>query len=352
MSQSSEAIPVSKDLVTDDMHDPVIKWPLIAERIGECRALVEPVFDKADAAALSHQKTHQTLTKIAAVSATFAVVLAIVELPRLIPRDEILVFAEVLAALAALLAVVLGLVASQLNQWLVERYKAERCRLLKFAFLIDPAIWGDNQQKKSDRVAKLREEVSAIDKVTTIEEPQKWLTEIHRPAFLTELGGFQGDEKVLRQLISYYRTTRLRGQIAYFNNRVKRFAFRDRVTRILPQWLFFISVLAAFVHFSVLFLQPEKSQEVRLSAAVALALLAAVLPVFGAGIRTYRMANEFGRNVKRFESTRHVLSEMDNWLEENVDAKTALLTLWSCEHTLEIEQREWLRLMAETEWFG
>ncbi|MFL5245320.1 MAG: hypothetical protein ACJ8FY_24755 [Gemmataceae bacterium] len=352
MSQTSGPILAGKHPVPDDIHDPALEWPLIAERIGECQALVEPVFDKADAAALSHQKTHQRLTKVAAVSATFAVVLAIVELPRLIPRDEILVFAEVLAALAALLAVVLGLVASQLNHWLVERYKAERCRLLKFAYLIDPVIWGSNQQKKSDRVAKLREDVSVIDKVQTIEEPQKWLTEVHRPAFLTELGEYQGDEQVLRQLIGYYRATRLHAQIEYFGNRIKRFAFRDRVTRILPQWLFFISVLAAFVHFSVLFLQPEKSQEAHLSAAVSLALLAAVLPVFGAGIRTYRMANEFGRNVKRFESTRHVLSEMDHWLEENVDAKTALLTLWSCEHTLEIEQREWLRLMAETEWFG
>jgi hypothetical protein len=204
--------------------------------------------------------------------------------------------------------------------------------------------------KASDRIRQLRDDVAAVDAIRTIEDPHKWLAEVHHPAFLAELGNFHGDEAILGQLSAYYRETRLQTQIAYFKNRITRYALRDRLTRVLPQWFFFLSVVAAFVHFALEFLKGHS--EAMLPAVLAAAFVAAILPVVGAGLRTYRMANEFGRNVKRFETASHVLSEMDRWLHEGRDAKAVFLTLWSCEHGLEIEHREWLRLMEETEWFG
>ena len=333
----------------DDMHDNPQQWSLLAARLEECRQIVEPVFEKTDAAALRHQRKHQWLTKIAAVAGTIAVVLVIIELPWLLIEPEpkwIPTWVEPLAALIALVAVVLGLVVSQLDSWLVERHKAERCRLLKFAFLTDPVIWGGDEQRAGDRVSQLRREVADLSAVQTIEEPRKWLAQVHLPAFPTEELADRRDQEALRQLLAYYRGTRLQVQIAYFNDRIKRFWFRDRFTRILPQWLFFTSVFAAFVHFVLEYLK------VGHMAALVSALIAAILPVLGAGIRTFRMANEFGRNVRRFESTQHVLKEMDKLLEQGVAAKTVFLTLWACEHALEIEHQEWLRLMAETEWFG
>jgi hypothetical protein len=339
----------------DDMHDNPQQWSLLAARLEECRQIVEPVFEKADAAALRHQRKHQWLTKIAAVAGTIAVVWVIMELPwlRIEPEPKwILTWVEPLAALIALVAVVLGLVVSQLDSWLVERHKAERCRLLKFAFLTDPVIWGGDEQRARDRVSQLRREVADLSAVQTIEEPRNWLAQVHFPAFLNEERTDWRDQEALRQLIAYYRGTRLHVQIAYFNDRIKRFAFQDRFTRILPQWLFFTSVFAAFVHFVLEYVEGRKVLEVGHTAALVSALVAAILPVLGAGIRTFRMANEFGRNVRRFESTEHVLKDKDRLLEQGVDANTVFHTLWECEHALEIEHQEWLRLMADTEWFG
>jgi hypothetical protein len=344
-------------VVTDDMHDQLKQWPLLAPWLETCDKIVRLVYDRADAAALRHQRMHQRLTKVAAICGTIAVVLVIVELAIAARRQHVgfVDWVEVLAALAALVAVALGLVASRLDSWLVERHKAERCRLLKFGFLIDPAVWQGDEKKADGCAVKLGDQLAAVDVVHTIEEPRKWLTQVHRPPFLTQLDDLRVNEKLVRQLVTYYRRMRLHVQINYFADRINRFALKDRFTRVLPQWLFFISVFAAFVHF-VLMLFQEEPQGAELSipslAALLAAGMAAILPVLGAGIRTYRMANEFGRNVMRFESTRHVLAEMDRWLEDPADTKTVFLTLWCCEHTLEIEHREWLRLMAETEWFG
>jgi hypothetical protein len=377
----------------DDMEDRPEQWPALAARLEECRQIIEPVYRKADAAAMRHQRMHQWLTKIAAFSGTLAVLVVIIGLPfhpvlrnnsspsnqalNETPNEgskqesnetsnegsskalkivgEISDTLEPVAALAAFAAVLLGLIVAKLDRWLVERHKAERCRLLKFGFLTDPALWGGDEQKLKDRIDQLRNEVAAIDAVRTIEEPRRWLAEVHNPPFLGDVEDYRGGELLLRQLITYYRNMRLHAQIDYFHNRIDRYASRDQFTKRLPQWLFFASVFAALVHFILNYIAQQhdpSQQQPWYTAAVGTAYVAAILPVLGAGIRTYRMANEFGRNVRRYESTEHMLKERDKWLERGMDAKSLFLTLWSCEHTLEIEHREWLRLMAETEWFG
>ncbi len=348
----------------DDMEDRPEQWPALAARLEECQQIIEPVYRKADAAAMRHQRMHQWLTKIAAMAGTLAVLVVIIGLPFHFASggseffEKAFDVVEVIAALAALLAVILGLVVSKLDRWLVERHKAERCRLLKFGFLTDPVLWGGDEQKVRARLGQLREDVAAIDSVRTIEEPRRWLAEVHNPPFLGDVEDYRGGELLLRQLITYYRNMRLHAQIDYFHNRIDRYASRDQFTKRLPQWLFFASVFAALVHFILSYKTSHLPQEQLADkewwkiAALVSAYVAAILPVLGAGIRTYRMANEFGRNVRRYESTEHMLKERDKWLERGMDAKSIFLTLWSCEHTLEIEHREWLRLMAETEWFG
>src|SRR5262245_18810674 len=99
----------------DDMHERPEQWPLLAPRLEECRQIVQPLYEKADTAGLSHQRKHQRLTKIAAVSGTIAVVLVIVELPWVFGREHTITgligVVEVIAARAALVAVILGLLA-------------------------------------------------------------------------------------------------------------------------------------------------------------------------------------------------------------------------------------------------
>jgi hypothetical protein len=116
--------------------------------------------------------------------------------------------------------------------------------------------------------------------------------------------------------------------------------------------------------------------------------------VLAAGIRTYLAAFEFSRNKSRFYAAHKALSETEKSLLQNtfavvtaepagqmrhesvligsnfgqvivvadnsaMDANSAnanaypvLRDLAWCEHLLNAEHREWLRLMYDAEWFG
>jgi len=75
--------------------------------------------------------------RLAAVVGTLAVVVAIAELALGTEWTVVEIFATVFAGTAVLL----GLFAAFQRAWLLNRYKAERLRALKFAYLIEPATW-------------------------------------------------------------------------------------------------------------------------------------------------------------------------------------------------------------------
>ena len=81
-------------------------------------------------------------------------------------------------------------------------------------------------------------------------------------------------------------------------------------------------------------------------------VLAVALPVVAAGIRTWRAAHEFGRNMSRFEAKRSALEELARSLGETRSPEAVFHLLWQSEQILEADHREWLRLMLEAEWFG
>ena len=81
-------------------------------------------------------------------------------------------------------------------------------------------------------------------------------------------------------------------------------------------------------------------------------LVAASLPVLGAGFRTLRTAHEYARNASRFEATHDALSALSDRLRKAKDAPTIFRELGFCEQVLEADLREWMRLMVEAEWFG
>jgi hypothetical protein len=204
---------------------------------------------------------------------------------------------------------------------------------------------------------------------------------------------------VLRALTEYYLSRRLNPQKEYLANRTQRNQFSDWIRAYLP-WFFFLSIVAGFSKFFVRSLPWEGF----------LALLAALLPAAAAGVRTWRSAFEFSRNKGRFEAAHHALRDLETRLvnegfsaveaerttaprpagrrvtvreervltnhqfhelrvrtedetpppndgqalpdDEDTDAYAILRDLCWCEHILETEHREWLRLMYETEWFG
>ena len=120
------------------------------------------------------------------------------------------------------------------------------------------------------------------------------------------------------------------------------------LTGWLAPLLFFLSVAFVLLHYGIEhFVHVENSHEIgRL-----FIFLAAALPTVGAGIRTLTAAHEFGRNKVRYHAKEAVLNHADEHLREAKDADARLLDMEFCEQTLELEHREWARLMIETEVF-
>jgi hypothetical protein len=79
--------------------------------------------------------------------------------------------------------------------------------------------------------------------------------------------------------------------------------------------------------------------------------------MIGACIRTVQVAREFGRSAALFSAKHVALQDMFQRLlselaTEPVRPAEVLHNITACEDFLEAEQREWLRLMQEAEWFG
>jgi hypothetical protein len=85
---------------------------------------------------------------------------------------------------------------------------------------------------------------------------------------------------------------------------------------------------------------------------LALLFLAACFPVAGAAVRTLRTAHEFGRNALRFRATAQKLGQLEAKLQKEDSPRAKLEVLQEAEQVLEVERREWLRLMVDAEWYG
>jgi hypothetical protein len=79
--------------------------------------------------------------------------------------------------------------------------------------------------------------------------------------------------------------------------------------------------------------------------------LAAALPTVGAGIRTVRAAHEFARNKVRYRAKEVGLTHMDKVLLRGTGPEAKISDMEFCDRALELEHREWARLMNETEVF-
>jgi hypothetical protein len=338
----------------DDMHDLPQDMPPnqpLRDALTLCQKTVEPAYRQADALALRHQRYHRLLTITAAVFGTTAVLLAIVQLSDLFPGMWPVQLSGIAVALA-LIAVITGLVSSQRFNWLLERHKAERYRLLKFRFLIDPVLWGEEEEKAKARMSQLANEVEDI-RTLNRKALHRWIDEDEVPEALTLPG--KTDEKITRDLVEYYQRKRLGVQMDYFAVRARRNVRMHRYTWFLPPLFFFSSVLAVSGHFIYDIVASAHGSQAEVTTSnlfVLFVVLAAAFPVIGAGVRTLRTAYEFARNNSRFRAKLVALSSLAERLRQENEPEAIFRDLWSCEQILESEHREWLRLMIEGEWFG
>jgi hypothetical protein len=147
----------------DDMLDPeteVAEYPELGHLLRACEPVVK-AFHDAERDAFRYQANYRWNAKWAAKLGTAAIVLGVLLLVLMqfsrLQGFSFVRFAlapvtlfELLVAVAAIVIVTRGLFASDKEKWLLERNRAERCRLLKFSLLVDPEIWGGAHSPTSE----------------------------------------------------------------------------------------------------------------------------------------------------------------------------------------------------------
>jgi len=320
--------------------------------LQHCQEELLPTYQKVDGAALRFQKKYRHRALAVAILGSAAVVLATIQLSGL--ADHVVPFGwrwsvpliEAAAAISTMLIVLFGMGTFLKEQWLLERYKAESLRLLKFRSLLEPGLWSADPAEVQKCKERLCDEVEDVA-TTTFSVLQGWIAqgtipEVHPPP---PTSGLLSPDN-LKALIDYYRSKRLHYQMAYLSRAVRRDQRRDRHTRVVGPALFFGSVAFVLAHLAVEIGRGTEDWSRLLS------VVAAALPAMGAGFRIHRAANEFARNAARFEAVHHILSALSERLRDAPDAPTVFRELGFCEQTFESDLREWMRLMVQAEWFG
>ena len=356
--------------------------PAVRELLEDCQPLGE-YFDQVNNLAVKHFRGHWWMVVLAAVSGMLAVLFAMVQLegesiPYLSP--VVIEAMEVVAALLALACVLLGSWAAFDRRWRLNRFLAEQCRLIKFDYLLHAGHWVS--RSKEDRAAYLQGLIAELTRQTP-GAPKSWV--------LRKLNLVMGQRPVvgsltapaLASLKAYYVTKRLACQQGYFRKEATRRHTWEKYTRHIAPWCFFLSVGAACAHFmweiahhndspavavdtenhphsvdpsvtQTAADEPQEHAELHRPDIVSkrLLLAAACLPIFGAAWRTFRGANEFGRNTNRYIAMDAELTDLATQLEQASKPEDTLESLWHIERAMDAEHRSWTRLMIEAEWFG
>jgi len=176
------------------------------------------------------------------------------------------------------------------------------------------------------------------------------------------------DLQQLTELRDYYREKRLKYQAAFFKTQSEADVSRDQWWRSIPHRLFKASVIIVTFHVVVEAvvhtIRAVNARTLNASSLSSISIFldvliafAALLPVIGSGIRTWRSASEMTRNISRFRAKYVALSNIEQRMQgreikENVEAEALIRDLWCAEQIMESEHREWLRLMIGAEWVG
>jgi len=334
--------PGASPLPADELHERREDLELPG-RFGEYLRFAQgpllKAFRDADQDALQAQKTHRTVTIGAALLGTLAIFASV--LTRLFPTTLFLWFELGFAVLSAL-AVLVGIIAGWQKRWLLSRYKAEQLRLLKFDFLTEPALW-----TKPDEVwqRELEDRILQIEAIEGGDLEHQAKTENVAKAPLADLQSVSARER--EEVWRYYVQRRLEFQIHYFS----RIAGSEPQgflgnSRIGPA-LFFVTVTLLAYHLGL---------EIKLgdnAGPPVFLILSLLVPALWSGVRTFRSANQFGRNRARSAAKASALRQVAKRMEvAPPPLDTVFQNIAVAEAVLASDQGEWLRLMNEAEWYG
>jgi hypothetical protein len=328
---------------------------LVRAEIGSVQSF--PIYDRI---AQSQQRWHQWLVGVAAVTGSLAVLFAILQLaadaqPTLLGSIvPVLERGEYLAAALALIAVVLGLGVAFHTRWQLLRMKAEQYRFVKFHFLLHAGGWTERSEADCrEHLQTLLAGVHALDKHDAHEWAQGVFSLVDDdPGVIAK-----ADPALVEDMVRYFRAKRLGSQREYFVRQAHRRHETERRTWIIPPACFFLSIVCALLHFTIEIVEHgDESDTAHATEAAPLMIAcligAAAFPVVGAMVRTMRTAFEFGRNANRFEGVGRILADVDQQLDQSASHSVKLELLREAELVLQQENRSWMRLMIEAEWFG
>lgn len=327
-------------------------------RLGKALAFLNttltPEYRAADRSAGINQTWHRWLANGAIFFGVLAICCAIVQLAlkQSLPSWTGLVAElEYVAAGAALIAVVVGLVAKFNKRWFVKRHVAERLRMLKFRALGQPDLWADNENAWRGWVTA---EIHSLLSIKKIDQVRNWSRAKVRtpepvPPQCVE------DEATNTAITTYYCRKRVDFQAHYFKKQSEKYERQSHPLHSAGLWLFFISVLAVLAHFvaeQFAGAATEADKHTWEQVGIWCIALAALLPVVSAGIRAWLGAFELARSADLFDANHASLVVISkDLLLEKAQCASTMRQIAYVERLLEDEHREWLRLLMNAEWF-
>ncbi len=355
--QPAEA-PASVEPVPDDMRDePRAGAPKFILHFFEAiksEPAGEPLFtlfERLDEEAISMQRKHAGNVKLGIRAGTSALLLAIVQLSIREPSMPVscVFFAlELLAIGTSVICFFPEILGRSHHLWLLARYRAEQLRLAKWRLFIDPHL------------ARVSGEALAVSIRSAVVE-----NDVHEAAQLKERARREAPVSVprsepsdtgIRDVIDHYADNRLEAQIRYFHDKSMK-DDRGFLTNpaLMPGFflltLFFVVIHLAFEGYAIgewIFHGIKNSPAERIS--FTFAVIAALIPAFLAGVRTWRSAFEITRNSTRAAAKEFALAAYRKRLRDpDISPSEAFGILACCEGLFTQEQGEWLRLMLEAE---
>jgi hypothetical protein len=255
---------------------------------------------------------------------------------------------ELASSLVMVGAIAIGVAGRYHHHWILLRHRAERLRLLRFAWMVDPRHWDAPAEAGPALARDLQAEVDAI--VACAEpEMKQWARDTRPP--VVEIPDRVPSAAFVEAFKRYYVRQRLSSQLAYFVDMAERRERLDAVTRILPAATFGMALVLSFAHLIDELAGYWHGEALKPPRGWPLFLIL-VLPAAGAAARLLRSAFEFARNRQRFVVTAAELDRARGWLDMATNPADVARAMIKAEDALAQEHREWLRLMLEAEWYG
>jgi len=349
----------------DDMRDgkDIRQWPEpLGMVISHIHATLFEDYSGYDTESILHQARHTNYSFLAVLFGSTAIVVAIIQVFLIAQGienfNEYLKIIELFSFCLAFLAVSIAVLSHWHKTWLKKRFMAEQYRSLKFRAFLQPDLYCKSDKPWEERLVRwkgwLNTEKELIEK-ENLKELQDCVENdtVSQPP--PDISGCNFDEAYLTEFIRYYHDKRLTTQIDYFEARATQLEDRDDLPRRIVSACFILSVLFLFGHYIIDFFF-SKLDSVPHNISMFLLLSILLLPIVSLTFRTLRSSNEVARSASLFRSKRNALKVFEIRLHEETKENKYLWSkilyiIWECENYLEKENREWLRIMNDAEWF-